>query len=160
MNGTLPNYRPAQPEMVHVPQRFNMKVVLATMLLFAVLFTFFRQVGMPPIGTFLICGFIMLEIGGQSIFGERYNPRWFCFFLGSIYWTGALLFMAWQAERYVDHISWLVGALFMTIGGGMIGYCVGVMVASPFLFLLADKPAQRKLPPVLGPAAPQGNERA
>jgi hypothetical protein len=121
-----------------VPRRFDLATIFVVMLAFSLLFGAMKAFQFPAEASASIAGFIAAIGAAQALlFGGR-RPRTASLVTGSLIFTGILL-ATWVANgpRMTHWGLILFGATYGVIGGGILGYLSGGIVAG--VFLIADK---------------------
>ena len=118
----------------HVPRRYSLGVLMCLMLIFAVGLTVFRWMRWPY-HELAVWGLFMLSVAaGQSMWGEKYDPRWISFGVGIVYWLGVLGVYILLPPQFQMQWKLIPSVHILAFRGGILGYTAGTLIAGPFLW--------------------------
>ncbi len=131
-----------------VPRRFGVSVLLVITALYAVLFGLLQAVRAPAPVFFVIALFFTTIGLGQMFLFKGKRPRRASVLVGACFFPCLVLFMVgWETPRILHEafVPILIGLACSTMGGALLGYTGGGIVAG--VFLVIDKLNLMRIPP-------------
>jgi hypothetical protein len=120
------------------PRRFDLATILIVTFAYSLLFGAMRALSFPPMVSVVFAGFISLVGVGQAFLFGGNKPRTASLVVGAFFYTLAVA-ATWliNGPRLYATPALLMVATYTIIGGAILGYLAGLMVAG--VFLVADK---------------------
>jgi hypothetical protein len=130
------------PKVYSVPRRFDLSTIFVVTLAYSLLLGTMKALGVPPVASLVVTGFISIIAAGQALFFGGNQPRKASVLTGTVVYSIAM-FSLWlyNGPRMYPTMVIAIMASYTLIGGAILGYLSGVVVGG--IFLIADKVRNR-----------------
>ena len=125
-----------------VPRRFDLSTIFVVTLAYSLLLGAMKGLGVPPIASLIVAGFISSVGTGQALLFGGNQPRKASVVTGTLIYSMAMI-AVWliNGPRMYPTMVILIMASYTLIGGAILGYLSGAVVGG--VFLIADKVRNR-----------------
>ena len=128
-----------------VPRRFGVSVLLVITAMYAVLFGILQATNAPASSFFVIALFFTAIGLGQMFLFKGKRPRRASVLVGGCFFPCLVLLKIFSVHHRMWHAELLFGLVCSTLGGALLGYTGGGIVAG--VFLVIDKLKLIRIPP-------------